>query len=311
MTTKRIAHDRREQSVLTDLNTCFPNFAGHVSSWIKVPDGQDPPDFISRESGGMIGLELVEWLDGSQMGSAKTREAHREQIDRVLSHDWEKEYQPTNIRGVFPSPLENRRIARSDELPLRREFLDCVAEIDRTWVTTDLEHCENSYYQTEFSSYPVLKKYFNAIRYIGGRPHGLCWIGEQGDGGAFDPALPIETLKQTLHHKLSGYSTPEKRAHLNAQGLSELNLLVHGGFNVEVYNTPAGHITLEEIGKRGADYYSAHAMRCLFDHVWFYHSLDTVDDLYKLIGFPTGYGRVRWLAQLWPDFKIYSGSQVR
>src|SRR5258708_3578035 len=32
------------------------------------------------------------------------------------------------------------------------------------------------------------------------------------------------------------------------------------------------------------------------------------DDLNQLIGFAPGEGLVRWLAQLWPDFRIYPGS---
>ena len=238
MATSRLTHIQREQIVLTNLEASFPHFAGQALSWAKVPDGHDPPDFLSRGPSGPIGLELVEWLDGDQMGPAKSRESQREQIHRVLTHDWEKEYQPQNFRGAFPSPLGSWRIARPDELPLRQEFFACAADVDRTWLA-DLDHRGNSHYRTEFTGYPVLGKYFNSIRYIGGEPHGLCWIGEQGDGGAFDPAVPVETLKQALDNKLSDYSTQEKQAHFKGQGLTELNLLVHGGFNIYAYNTPS------------------------------------------------------------------------
>lgn len=307
MATSRLTHIQRERVVLTDLEASFPRFAGQAVSWAKVPDGQDPPDFLSRCSSGPIGLELVEWLDGDQMGPAKRRESQREQIHRVLTHGWEKEYQPQNFRGAFPSPLGSGRISRTHELPLRREFFACAADVDSKWLA-DVEHWGNSYYQTEFTGYPMLGKYFNAIRYIGGEPHGSCWIGEQGDGGAFDPAEPGETLKRALDNKLSDYSTPEQQAHFKSQGLTELNLLVHGGFNIYAYNTPSGHLSLEEIARSGAEYFAAHAQRYLFNRVWFFHSLDTADGLNPLIGFAPGEGRVRWLAQLWPDFRIYPES---
>lgn len=293
--------------VLTDLEASFPHFAAQALSWTKVPDGEDPPDFLSRSSSGPIGLELVEWLDGDQMGPAKTRESQREQIHRVLSHDWEKQYHPTNFRGAFPSPLGGGKIARLDEEPLRQEFFACVADVDRAWLA-DVDHWGNSFYQTEFPGYPMLGKYINAIRYIGGEPHGFCWIGEAGDGGAFGPAVPIETLTRALDHKLTDYSTPEKQAHFKARRLTELNLLVHGGFNIYAYNTPSGHTSLEEIAQRGADYYATHVHRRVFKRVWFFHSLDTADDLNQLMGFAPGEGRVRWLARLWPDFRIYPGS---
>ena len=144
MVTSRLTHIQREQIILTDLEASFPHFARQALSWDKVPDGQDPPDFLSRCPGGPIGLELVEWLDGDQMGPAKGRESQREQIHRVLIHDWEKEYQPQNFRGAFPSPLGSGRISYTDELPLRQEFFACAADVDSKWVA-DVEHCGNSY----------------------------------------------------------------------------------------------------------------------------------------------------------------------
>jgi hypothetical protein len=307
MGTPRISHAQRERGVLADLEASFPQFAGQTCSWDKVPDGQDPPDFISRDPSATIGLELREWLDGDQMGPAKARESQREQIHRVLSYDWERQYQPQNFRGAFPSTIGNERISRADEQLLREEFFACAAEVDRAWAD-DSDHWGNSYYLTEFPDYPLLGKYFSAIRYTGGEPHGLNWIGEQGDGGAFDPYIPVETLKQALDSKLSDYSTPEKQAHLKAHGLAEFSLLVHGGSNIYAYNTPSGHLSLEGIARRGADYYAAHEKRHVFNRVWFFHSLDSADELNQLLGFAPGEGRVRWLAQLWPHFRIFPGS---
>jgi hypothetical protein len=39
-----------------------------------------------------------------------------------------------------------------------------------------------------------------------------------------------------------------------------------------------------------------------------FNSLDSADHINQLIGYPSGYGRVRWLAELWPDFRVYAGS---
>ena len=244
------------------------------------------------------------------MGPAKARESQREQIHRVLSHEWEQYYQPKNFCRAFPSPQGSKRISRAEEQPLRQEFFACAAEVDHAWVA-DSDHWGNSYYQTEFPGYPLLGKYFYAIRYIGGEPHGSLWIGEQGDGGPFDPVVPVETLKQALDSKLGDYSAPEKQAHLKAHGLTEFNLLVHGGFNIYAYNTPSGHLSLEEIARRGADYYAAHRKRRVFNRVWFFYSLDTADELNQLLGFAAGEGRVRWLAQLWPEYRIFPGSVAR
>jgi hypothetical protein len=269
---------------------------------VKVADGHDPPDFIS----GSVGLELVEWLDGDQMDSAMVREKQRDRFHEVLVSNWEKEHRPKNFRGAFPS-VRSVRLKRSDEPALRKDFFACAAEVDGVWPYNEDQN-GNSYRKMDFSNYPLLGKYFNDINFVGGEPHGYCWIHQNGDGGAFDAGVVVESLKQTLDCKVCNYSTTEKQGHLKSQALSSLNLLVHGGFNIYAYNTPAGHLTLQEIARRGADYYASHAFRDVFNGVWFFRSLDSADDVNQLMGFPRGYGRVRWLAKLWPDFRVYTGS---
>ena len=307
MATRRVNHNQRERAVLADLETSFPNFSGQSLSWTKVPDGQDPPDFRSPGLYGSIGLELREWLDGNQMGPAKVRESQRDWIHRVLTNNWENEYSPQYFCAAAISPRLNARIAPADEGPLRQEFLACSAYVDRRWLA-NADRTGGAYYQTEFPGFPLLASYIYAIRYIEGEPHGLCWIHEQGDGGAYDPAVTFKTLEQALDQKLSGYSTPEKRQHLKAHGLAELFLLVHGGFNAYAYNTPSAPLSLEEIAQRAAAFYAAHSQRQIFTRVWFFHSLDSADEINQLLGYRPGFGRVRWLAQLWPTFYVYAGS---
>ena len=70
-------------------------------SWTKVPDGQDPPDFLGVGPNNRIGLELIEWLDGGQMGPAKTREARRKEALRILRTNSKAEYAPQNFKGAF------------------------------------------------------------------------------------------------------------------------------------------------------------------------------------------------------------------
>jgi hypothetical protein len=115
-------------------------------------------------------------------------------------------------------------------------------------------------------------------------------------------------LKHALDSKLASYATLEKQAHLKAHKLTELDLFVHGGFNVIAYNTLAGNLTLEEISRRGAEFYSTHPLRDTFNRTWFFHPLDTADQLNQELGFLPGHGRVRWLVQLWPQFRIHPGS---
>jgi hypothetical protein len=304
----KLTHGQREQLVLTDLSASFPDFTGIPLSWTKVSDGRDPPDFLSVGQNGSIGLELIEWLDGGQMGPAKTRETKRKEALRILRTNWKAEYAPQNFRGAFIQAGE-KKIAAADEAGLRKEFFDCAAAVDRTWLTNP-ERSGIALELNDFSGYPLMQTYFAGIRYIGGDPHGFCWIDVEGDGRAYDPGVTVETLKQALERKLSDYATPEKQAHLRAHALSDLYLLVHGGFNAFAYNSPSGPMSLENIAQRGAAFYAAHPQRQIFSRVWFFDSLDSADDLNQLIGYPPGYGRVRWLAQLWPSFSVYPGSDM-
>ena len=38
-----------------------------------------------------------------------------------------------------------------------------------------------------------MQTYFAGIRYIGGDPHGFCWIDVDADGGVYDPSVTVET----------------------------------------------------------------------------------------------------------------------
>lgn len=291
MATPRLTHFQREQAVVNDLETHFPEFAGQPLSWAPIPEGMDPPDFIGTGRTARIGLELVEWLDGDQMTQAKRRESIRDQILGLLRRDWENEYKPQNFRGAF---IEDRgeRIVSADVERLRAEFFACAADVDRAWLTND-ERFGGSYYQNEFPGYPLLGRYFVGIRYLGGEPHGLRWMDVSGDGGAFDPARSVAALKNALDAKMENYFQPEKQRHLAAHGLDEFCLLVHGGFNVFAYNTPAGPLSLNEIAKLASAFYAAHSQREIFRRVWFFDSLDTAGEINQAIGLPAGYGRVR------------------
>jgi hypothetical protein len=308
MATPRLSHLQREQGVLNDLEAHFPEFAGQPLSWAPVAEGMDPPDFIGTGTSARVGLELVEWLDGNQMTQAKRRESIRDKTLSLLRHGWETEYQPHNFRGAFLETRE-QRIASTDAEGFRSEFFVCAADVDRAWRNSD-ERFGNSYYKTDFPDYPLLGKYLIGIRYIGGEPHGLPWMDVSGDGGAFDPAQTVATLKNALDAKIGNYLQPEKQLHLTAHRLDEFCLLVHGGFNAFAYNTPSGPLSTVDIARLGSAFYAAHPDRGIFNRVWFFDSLDAAHDVNQIVGLPAGYGSVRWLAQLWPDFKVYPSSKL-
>jgi hypothetical protein len=115
MATARLTHDQREGLVLADLQASFPNFAGSdVCHWTKVPDGADPSDFLSAGQTRRIGLELIEWLDRSQMEPAKGGEAQRTHLRQVLLSA-EPAKDPVNFRCAVLMPNWGVRLRSSEE----------------------------------------------------------------------------------------------------------------------------------------------------------------------------------------------------
>jgi hypothetical protein len=217
MDSLRKTHIEREKAILADLEFSFPEFTGEKLIWDPVAEGQDPPDFAGIGPRGRIGLELIEWLDGSQMGPAKASESQCDQIHRVLAHNWKQEYRPQHFHSASVAPVGNKRIAPSDEDSLRTQFYAFAAEIDRDWPSNcALYGNVHHYWSAEFRNYPLLEKYFRSIRCIGGEPHGARWINIEMDGGAYDPCVSIETMKQALDRKLGDYCSPEKQKHLGS-----------------------------------------------------------------------------------------------
>jgi hypothetical protein len=104
--TQRLTHAQREAAVLQELQGAFPGFVD-VPSWAAVSD--DPPDFLGQGPGGLVGLELVEWLDGTQMGVAQGRKTYREALGDVLAGGWDSEYQPMHLSAAVVCPFLARQ----------------------------------------------------------------------------------------------------------------------------------------------------------------------------------------------------------
>jgi hypothetical protein len=295
-------HYNRELATLNDLQINFPDFTGMGLSWVHNPD--DPPDFIAQGLSGPTGLELREWLDGQQMSAAQHREDQREHLMKILGDGWEQEYRPINIALASVEPHWGLKIAAAEEVALRQEFYKCAAQVDQTWLTNP-DRFGHGYYQTEFLGFPLMTKYLGAIRYIEGSPYNSVWFQIEPDGGQYDPGDSVQRLEDALEDKLVKFAKPDRQAKLAKHGIVETFLLIHGGWNAYVSNSPHHPLGLDEIAKRGAKCYAAHAQRNMFSRVWFFESLNSADEVNALFGMPASTGRVRWLAQVWPILRVY------
>jgi hypothetical protein len=155
--------------------------------------------------------------------------------------------------------------------------------------------------------------YVAMIRLRGGeqtwKKHGFSWIEVEEDGGSYDPSNVIRTLEQAIMKKIDLYSNPDSSARLASKNLVRLELLVHGGFNLYGYNTPRGRLSIAEIATAGAAFYKGlPAASKRFDRIWIFNSLNPAGDWNALVGLPRDFGRLRWLAELWPNYGIDSRS---
>lgn len=299
-----LTHAQREGIVMQELQTSFPGF-GSVNAWTPVSD--DPPDFTGISSDGLIGLELVEWLDGTQMGAAQARKSYREKLWNFIAFDWKHEYQPVHLSSAVVCPSWSTKLSKADEISLRTEFWSLMTEIDQTWLVNPERVGDNLL--ADLSSRPVLSKYVQSIRLRSGdqswKKHGFSWIEMEEDGGSYDPSDVIQTLKQAILKKVNLYSDPAASARLTSKRLNRLELLVHGGFNLYAYNTPRGRLGVSEIASAGAAFYSGlpDAER-RFDRIWLFNALNPAGDWNELVGLPRDYGRLRWLTELFPVYSV-------
>jgi hypothetical protein len=299
-------HEQREAMVITDLQASFPEFAGGYL-WAKVPDGDDPPDFIAGISSGRVGLELVNWLDGAQMSVSKRAEASGGRLLNWVAEGWETAYQPTYLASAVISPMPGSNAGSRDGTQLHQEFWRCVEAADQAWPSGRKTLADNRL--ADLSSYPVLSKYVRYLRFQAGaqewKKYGYCWIDVEGDGGAFDPTHVIRSLEQAIWGKIELYREPGRRAHLESKRLARLELLVHGDWKLFAHNTPRGALEFPEIAQAGATFYASQApSRRIFDRVWMFNSLNAHADLNRLAGYPLDKGRLRWLAELWPNYQV-------
>lgn len=308
MSHPRLTHVERETAVMQELQASFPGFAA-VPTWSPVPD--DPPDFTGVYSDGLVGLELVEWLDGPQMGAAQARKAYREKLRNLFGGSWSTEYQPANLSSVVVCPFWETKVTKADETGVHAEFWSFVEEIDQTWQSNP-ERVGDSLL-ADHSSRPLLSKYVETIRFRAGeqgwKVHGFSWVDIEEDGGAFDPSVVIRTLEQAIVKKTDLYSNPVSEARLKSKNLDRLELLVHGGFNLYAYNTPRGRLSFGEIAAAAAAFYAGlPGARKRLDRIWVFNSLNPAGDWNALIGLSRDFGRLRWLAELWPNYEIDSRS---
>jgi hypothetical protein len=185
-----------------------------------------------------MGLELTSWLEESQIGRAKFKESVEKSFRDALKP--EPPNQTHNIHFLWMSP--KRRMLVTDAAAFRAELLKLTEEIDRRWERETDWHTPQGFLWNEFSSYPMLRRYLEAVDIHPRIPAlpttmekgGLHWLTFPMRGGAFIPTWMVDALFQCVQAKIAKY--PAKPSVMD-----EFHLLVHFDKAWE-YNTPVAGI---------------------------------------------------------------------
>jgi len=140
--------------------------------------------------------------------------------------------QTEHIFLVWMAP--KRRLDRSDAATFRTELIALVEEIDKSWVNIPRSDSPQGFDWKDFTKYPTLAKYLNAIdvhpRRGGQQKNGLHWLTFPMRGGAYSPDWMVDALVECITAKTTKYQA-------KPPGVAEFHLLLHYD-KAFVYNSP-------------------------------------------------------------------------
>ena len=220
-----------------------PRFAGEpLAAWWQPEDEKDFPDIEAKtESGRHIGVELGEWLNEEEMHKAKAKERLEQSILQAIGEQGNNTAE--HIHYVWLHPKPKARIKPADVPAFREQLSSCIHDCDARWPHQPFWHSPQGHQlvNDELAAYPLLGKYFNAIKLWPKRhslsgdirqwPDGIDWITFPMRGVAFSRDTMLEPLRELISDKITHYAR-------NGLAFDDLSLLV--SYNLAwLYNPPA------------------------------------------------------------------------
>jgi hypothetical protein len=100
---------------------------------VGIQWGSDPPDVLCLDQhGNRIGVELVQWLNESQMAASKARHKREDSYRLAIRSSYEQP--PANIGFVFISTRDEAILKPVNAQVFRKELYDFVARVDTDWL---------------------------------------------------------------------------------------------------------------------------------------------------------------------------------
>jgi hypothetical protein len=118
-----------ERQIMEVLVSADPEFAGEaIASWRVTGKGCDPPDVVCQmASGRVVGVEIAQWANESEMHLAKSRQGREDRIVEALTHGYEF--------TVFFRPTD-RALKPCDYAEFLKAFSSMVTESVSRWDRT-------------------------------------------------------------------------------------------------------------------------------------------------------------------------------
>ncbi|MGC2420782.1 MAG: hypothetical protein WA405_03930 [Candidatus Acidiferrales bacterium] len=293
----------QENAVIRDIAR-FSSFLGGASF---VRPRKDPPDFLAKEGGEVIGLELTSWLDSTQTRAAQGRARMSDDLLSIL--DWQRHPRPASISSAVIFPKWGTRVRQAHRQPLKDDFYAAVQSFDQALESLREKHWRPlspderfSYeaHQAELKAYPTLCRYVSSICFFERtrsvvQPIEHPWIcisPSDGNYGLYDPAWSAQALTKTIESKIRRYANQNLRVHLESQNLHKFFLLVYTpelfASNTPYQNTAQMAVSpvegLAEVSKTATA--NLKSLTEIFDGIFLFYSA----------------WNSRWLAQIWPTF---------
>jgi hypothetical protein len=232
-----------ERAIFEAFQGTDPDFAGEpLARWWQPADEKQFPDVEAiSTSGKSVGVELGEWLNQDEMQAAKAKERLEQSILKAVGEQGKNANE--HIYYVWLHPKPKARIKPADVPAFREQLFGCIHGCDARWPEERFWHSPQGHQlvNEDLASYPILAKYFNAIKFWPRRnsltgeikqwPDGIDWITFPMRGGAFSRDTMLEPLRELISEKVNHYAA-------DGLGFDDLTLLI--SYNLAwLYNPPA------------------------------------------------------------------------
>jgi hypothetical protein len=274
-----------ERTAWVGFLTSAPNFAGEpIADWI---DGPDPPDVACTTSPGRkLGVELTKWVQSAQIKSGKDRQ-RLEQIYLGMVGS-ENQPRPEHLGRVHLYP-KSKTVGAKDEAGFRDQLfnmlkvenakpnpgpLDPNASIPSNyWNNVQHWNTQQGEPVSDFTGYPLLKKYLNKLWIYPRRFHHElfadgAWVGFDLPGEHYSTECMEWAAIHNIRKKIKMY---QNRGIPAQHCLNEFNLICYYCDEALFHNTPTTSLGVDFSGLATGVEKALASEASVFDRIFLFH----------------------------------------